>query len=102
MKPRMYAVLVLALVQQPAQLARGQTNRPQVPAFEPDPLWSQALPNKWVTGQVGGLAVDSHDNVWVFHRPATTPEGETGASLKPPISEHQTPSTALLRMRANR
>jgi hypothetical protein len=35
----------------------------QVPRFEPDPLWSQALPNKWVTGQVGGIAVDSHDNV---------------------------------------
>ena len=43
--------------------------RQQVPLFEPDPLWSQALPNKWVTGQVGGVAVDSHDNVWVFHRP---------------------------------
>ena len=59
----------------------------QVPMFEPDPLWSQALPNKWVTGQVGGVAVDSHDNVWVFHRPATIPEGERGASLNPPASE---------------
>ena len=62
MKPRMYAVLVLALVQQPAQLARGQTNRPQIPAFEPDPLWSQALPNKWVTGQIGGLGVTIGDS----------------------------------------
>ena len=101
MKPRMYAVLVLALVQQPAQLARGQTNRPQVPAFEPDPLWSQALPNKWVTGQVGGLAVDSHDNVWVFHRPATIPEGEKGASLKPPQSECCIPAPPLLEFDTN-
>src|SRR5678815_4666049 len=65
----------------------AQTRAGQVPMFEPDPLWSQALPNKWVTGQVGGVAVDSHDNVWVFHRPGTIPEGERGASLNPPASE---------------
>src|ERR1700674_196230 len=63
------------------------TNRPQVPLFEPDPLWSQALPHKWVTGQIGGVAVDSHDNVWVFHRPATIPDGEKAASLTPPQAE---------------
>src|SRR4029453_16655069 len=28
------------------------------PSFRPDPLWSQALPNKWVTGAVGGMAVE--------------------------------------------
>src|SRR6476619_924809 len=51
--------------------AGAQNARLEVPQFEPDPLWSEALPNKWVTGQVGGLAVDTHDNLWVFHRPAT-------------------------------
>src|SRR5713101_9897330 len=65
----------------------AQANRPQVPRFEPDPLWSQQLPNKWVTGQVGGVAVDSHDNVWVFHREATIPDGEKAASLTPPQAE---------------
>ena len=52
----------------------AQPSRQPVPLFEPDPLWSQALPNKWVTGQVGGNAVDSHDDVWIFHRPATIPD----------------------------
>ena len=47
-----------------------------LPLFEPDPLWSQALPNKWVTGAIGGTAVDSHDNVWVFHREGSIPDGE--------------------------
>jgi hypothetical protein len=47
---RILAVLVLLAV-------APQANRTQVPQFEPDPLWSQSLPNKWVTGQVGGLAV---------------------------------------------
>jgi hypothetical protein len=43
--------------------ATAQVSRTQVPLFEPDPLWSQVLPNKWVNGQVGGVAVDSHDNI---------------------------------------
>ena len=76
--------------------ANAQSSRQQVPLFEPDPLWSQALPNKWVTGQVGGTAVDLHDNVWVFHRPATIPDGEKGASLNPPQSECCIPAPAVL------
>jgi DNA-binding beta-propeller fold protein YncE len=79
----------------------AQTNRPQVPLFEPDPLWSQALPNRWVTGQVGGVAVDSHDNVWVFHRPATIPDGEKAASLTPPQAECCIPAPAVLEFASN-
>jgi DNA-binding beta-propeller fold protein YncE len=79
-----------------AQHARAQANRPLVPLFEPDPLWSQALPNKWVNGQVGGVAVDSHDNVWVFHRPATIPDGEKAASLNPPQAECCIPAPPVL------
>ncbi len=73
-----------------AQVAR------QVPQFDPDPLWSQALPNKWVSGQVGGVAVDSHDNLWVFHRPATIPDGEKAAALNPPQAECCIPAPAVL------
>src|SRR5215471_3142047 len=79
----------------------GQGNRVQVPLFEPDPLWSQALPNKWVTGQVGGLAVDSHDNLWVFHRPATIPDGEKAASLHPPQAECCIPAPPVLEFDPN-
>jgi len=74
----------------------AQPNRIDVPQFEPDPLWSEALPNKWVTGQVGGLAVDRHDNLWVFHRPATIPDGEKAASLNPPQAECCIPAPAVL------
>ena len=77
----------------------AQTN--DVPRFEPDPLWSEALPNKWVTGQVGGLAVDSHDNLWVFHRPATIPDGEKAASLKPPQAECCIPAPSVLEFDTN-
>ena len=80
----------------PSRGVSAQESRQQVPQFEPDPLWSQALPNKWATGAVGGVAVDSHDNVWVFHRPATIPEGERGASLNPPASECCIPAPSVL------
>lgn len=90
--------VAVALVQDSSAL---QTGRQQVPLFEPDPLWSQALPNKWVTGQVGGVAVDSHDNLWVFHRPATIPDGEKAASLNPPQAECCIPAPAVLEFNTN-
>ena len=82
-----------ALIVRPAN---AQTSRSQVPLFDPDPLWAQALPNRWVTGAVGGVAVDSHDNVWVFHREASIPDGEKAASLTPPQAECCIPAPAVL------
>jgi hypothetical protein len=79
-----------------AHLGRAQTARQQAPLFDPDPLWSEALPNRWVTGAVGGVAVDSHDNVWVFHRPASIPDGEKAASLNPPQAECCIPAPPVL------
>jgi DNA-binding beta-propeller fold protein YncE len=89
---------VLAFNRAPAV---AQSTRIEVPQFEPDPLWSEALPNKWVTGQVGGLAVDRHDNLWVFHRPATIPDGEKAASLNPPQAECCIPAPAVLEFDTN-
>jgi DNA-binding beta-propeller fold protein YncE len=88
----------LALRERPAT---AQAGRQQVPLFEPDPLWSQALPNKWVTGAIGGIAVDSHDNVWVFHREASIPDGEKAASLTPPQAECCIPAPAVLEFDPN-
>ena len=53
-----------------------------LPKFEPDPSWPKPLPNGWMLGQVSGTSVDSHDHIWVLHRPRTLDEhdryGETG------------------------
>ena len=76
--------------------AAARPGGPPAPMFEPDPHWSQALPNKWVTGQVGGVAVDRHDHLWVFHRPATIPDGEKAASLTPPQAECCVPAPPVL------
>jgi len=83
------------------QNAAAESIRASVPMFEPDPLWSQALPNKWVTGQVGGVAIDAHDNLWVFHRPGTIPDGEKAASLNPPQAECCIPAPAVLEFDPN-
>jgi hypothetical protein len=54
----------------------------QIPKFEPDPSWPKPLPNNWMLGQVSGTSVDSHDQIWVLHRPRTLEEhdryGESG------------------------
>ena len=91
-------VLVVLAAAALAQQANAQTSetREGTPRFEPDPLWSELLPNDWVTGAVGGVAVDSHDNLWVFHRPASIPDGEKAASLNPPQAECCVPAPPVL------
>ena len=100
MKARL-AAMVLAVGAAGWMVATHTAAQARMPAFEPDPLWAQALPNQWVTGQVGGVAVDSHDNVWVFHRPDTIPDGEKAASLTPPQAECCIPAPAVLEFDAS-
>ncbi len=55
------------------------------PGFVPDPAWPQPLPNNWVIGDVGGIAVDTKDHIWVLHRPrsvSSTDSGMQGAAGK--------------------
>ena len=33
------------------------------PRFKVDPSWPKPLPDNWVIGQIGGIAVDSRDHV---------------------------------------
>lgn len=39
-----------------------------VPKFEVDPTWPKPLPNRWVTGEIGGLCVDAKDHVFLVQR----------------------------------
>jgi hypothetical protein len=39
-----------------------------VSKFEVDPYWPKPLPNRWVTGEIGGLCVDSQDHVFLVQR----------------------------------
>ena len=55
----------------------------EVPKFEVDPSWAK-VPAKWKMGDVSSIAVDSHDNIWVLHRPRTLP-AEQASMAAPPV-----------------
>src|SRR5579872_867878 len=48
------------------------------PNFVLDPAWPKPLPHHWVIGDVGGIAVDKHDHIWVFHRPRSVTSSDSG------------------------
>lgn len=52
----------------------------KAPKFQVVPDWPKPLPNNWLIGQVGGIAVDQHDNIWIVQRPRTLTSDEAGAT----------------------
>jgi DNA-binding beta-propeller fold protein YncE len=77
---RVIAVLVVGFA---SLLIQAQV-RP--PTYRVDPTWPKELPNNWIIGQVGGLAVDSHNNIWIHQRPRSCTPDELGATQTPPRS----------------
>jgi hypothetical protein len=73
----------------PPQTAKASRSAAtMVPHFEFDPTWpKQPFPNKWIIGNVIGVAVDPKDHVWILHRPSGLTDGEKGASLNPPTAD---------------
>src|SRR5262249_1999201 len=72
--------------------------RIQVPKFKYDPTFPQPRPEKWAIGAIGGMAVDSHDHVWVLHRPSPLQRNERfgGAAMTPPRAECCIPAPPVL------
>lgn len=66
---------------------RAPQRAPAMPHYEVVPSWPKALPNQWIMGQVGGLAVDRHDRIWVLQRPRSNTVDELGAAQEPQRSE---------------
>jgi DNA-binding beta-propeller fold protein YncE len=69
----------IAFLEQPA--ASQGARAPKAPTFHWDSSWPKDLPNNWLVGNVVGVGVDSHDNVWVIHRP----NSQAGAEKTPPV-----------------
>src|SRR4029077_14542428 len=40
----------------------------RAPRFEVDPYWPKPLPERWVTGEIGGVCIDSQDHIFVVQR----------------------------------
>ena len=45
--------------------SKAQNN---VPRYEVDPTWPKPLPNRWVTGEMGGVCADSQDHIFIAQR----------------------------------
>ena len=45
--------------------SKAQNN---VPHYEVDPTWPKPLPNRWVTGEMGGVCADSQDHIFIAQR----------------------------------
>lgn len=76
---RLICLIVLACLSAP-QFAKAET----APRFEVDASWPKPLPNKWILGQVSGIAVDRQDRIWIVHRPGTLTARERAAEHHPP------------------
>ena len=64
----------------PARSVIVQSTSEGVPQFQYDPTWPKTpLPNQWILGEVGGIAVDGQGHVWVIQRPWTVSGRELGA-----------------------
>jgi hypothetical protein len=78
----------LALVFVFSALSEAETATAQeAPKFKVDPSWPKELPNNWIMGQVGGMAVDRRDHIWVLQRPGSNTVDELGGAQTPPWSQ---------------
>jgi NHL repeat-containing protein len=63
--------------------------RGDIPRYEVDPYWPKPLPNRWVTGAVGGICVDHRDHVFGINRSDITAlELRVGKVAAPPVIEY--------------
>ncbi len=76
------AALTLSL----GQFGDVQASREERSRFSVDASWPKALPNQWLVGQVGGIAVDRHDNIWIIQRAFSLTDDEAGAESRFPVN----------------
>jgi DNA-binding beta-propeller fold protein YncE len=91
------AALVVAACAGPANAPSGSAP----PVFQVDAAWPQPLPNRWLLGQVSGVAVAPDDHVWVLQRPRSLTEDEAGGAAKPPHGDCCFPAPPVLEFAAD-
>ena len=67
-----------------AQSARHTLSGQQ---FEVDPFWPKPLPERWVTGELGGVCVDANDHIFVLSRANLYPGIAEIAQAAPAVME---------------
>jgi len=78
-------VLLLVTV---SMLVPQQLLAQQVPHYEVDPLWPKLpLPDRWLTGGLGGMCIDNRDHVFILNRQNVVLADLNTAQLAPPVIE---------------
>ena len=67
----------------------GHGRSADIPRYVVDPWWPKPLPNRWVTGAVGGICIDHNDHVFGINRSDITAlELRVGKVAAPPVIEY--------------
>jgi hypothetical protein len=61
------ASFLIALAVAPAAPA-DDSAASDIPHYTNDAAWPKPFPNHWIMGQIGGLAIDRQDRIWVLQR----------------------------------
>jgi hypothetical protein len=67
--------------------SQGLQAQGNVPKYEVDPSWPKPLPDRWVTGMIGGICVDVQDHVFVLNRHNLTDNELDAGQQAPPVIE---------------
>jgi DNA-binding beta-propeller fold protein YncE len=90
------ALTVALAASHPKHAPEHVSDTSKAPRYVVDPFWPKDLPGNWTLGQVAGIAVDKHQNVWIIHRPRTLVEDEKGAQKTPPETRCCQPAPPVL------
>jgi hypothetical protein len=80
-----YGFLVFA--RQPTRVHAQQHSEPHTPKFQLEPLWRKPLPDKWITGEVGGSCFDGQDHLFTVNRGNLTPKEQVLGVISPAVIE---------------
>src|SRR5258706_4848173 len=78
-KPMKTALVCLAVALTVVSSSAPAQNPETVPQFQVHAVSPKPFPNKWILGQVSGIATDRFDRVWVVHRPRSLTPRERAA-----------------------
>ena len=96
MRRAVWVGVVIAAAVAAGAAGRAQQPAAGVPVFEVDPYWPKTLPNNWTFGEFSGVAVDTHDHIWINQRPRTLAEDERYLAAKPPIGDCCQPAPSIM------
>jgi len=70
-----------------AALPAADASKQVTPRYEVDPFWPKPLPDRWVTGEIGGTCVDKRDHVFTVNRRNLTAREMLVAQPSPSVIE---------------